>query len=593
MSFRISDGVFVAPKCKAYFDAAMFNFFPNEWAILEAHSYAGEAIGSAVISAPAHYAQDADPDLGRTVRLKFDGQWIFRGLVIEGDFQIGPDEDQLVLTCVDDKWRLQHRTIGQMGIGTQGSPTGADGFADVGFDTTFNKDGKPNKNPGSLDFSLGSTAVYWTLEDILEWIFQYYVELTWATLDTDDLSAAYEREPSHLALGGQTVLQAIDTVAQLAGQSWGLRAGANYSTFVPVAPGSGSVRAVRLAKPRMRGRANDATIYHASSCRISKTIRNAFDTYQAVSAPIVKETTYTTSGVDPLLVLRAGWSDGDWVTRYDVDVEAYAAHELGADRTAGAAPKPWLPHLLTRRKSDSQAYITAAEIAATPALRHAEQIGEPIVWLATDGVAANARRVTGGMRIDLDHGTVDFKAEVELLDDTEDASAKEEISDWATVDIWLTVATVLETPESVETSAGNQYLHEPAYFIIAKSDLVPERRQDVWLPDLAAGNNDVTTASAGSEEEYVSVTDQLQDAIDSAIASTPAVETQMDADMPFAPVYRIGERIEVLGRESNATGDEVVVESSFQIYEKFESRIRATNVVGAEALDPEQFVEPV
>jgi len=591
MPSAYSTGIMVPEQVRAYFASSPVNYVPSTVAVHEISAFAGAAIGSAVVSYPLKYAEAASPDMGTVVRLKHGSSWVFRGVIGEAPYAVDNARDEVVLVCYCDKWRMGHKTIGQIGIGTEGAEAGDDGWPDVGFDLVFNRDGRPNKDPSSRTFNTGSTAVYWTLETIMRFIFDNYISDDVARLSNSySLGTPYDRTPNHVVLAGLTALQAVDLVAQMAGETWSLTPGSSYSTFTLVRVGSGTTRRLRLFRPRSGARHVDATQWHADRVSVRQSIRNSTDIYQAVSAPIHKEHTYSSTGDDPLLTRQSWWSDAEWVARYAVDVTAYDANNLGHDLSAGSQPKPWLSHLLTRTKTDSLAYVTAAELVATPALLANPQLDKPILWLATDGLEANARRVAGGARIDIEAGTVDLQGTVSLMADTGDDPEDVDVADWSTVGIWLTVVTILELPESAESDSGDTYLPENSYTVISKPDLVPERRQAVWLPDLAGDNNAVTKIAPDPDDEeiYVDISDKLADAVAAALAGTPRIETRMDVGLPFSPVIHVGDRISILGRAVGAAGNEVCVQVRYRVYEQYESSIRATNVLGR--IVPEDFI---
>ena len=546
---------------------------------------AGGSVGAAVIAYPARYARDADPQMGGGCTLKLGNKVVFHGVVIDGPFDVDNADDIVELMLVDDKHLMQAHTVGEPGIGTIAGGDG--GFTDVGFEIVFNKDGGPNKKSGSRDFSLGSSAVYWSLKQALLFVFENYI--TGVTIDDSKLSSAYDVTPSHVDVTGQTALQAVDTLVQLSGESWGLVPRSSSSAFTPVKPGSGTVRSIFLPEPNAGAQATDATQYTPSSVRVAKSIVDCKDNYQAISAPIVKEHTYRNAGSNPLLTLLAGFEDKEYSARFAVDVSKYSEHSLGNDRSTGAQPKPWLPQLLTRIKSDGTAYLTAAELAATPALRAAPRAGKPFVWLATDGVEANAKLVTGGIRIDPQHATIDFKSQVELANDNGESAKKTSVTDWSAVGIWLTVATLLEVPEWSETAAENQYLTVSMNQQIRKPDLVPEKREDVWLPDLSGNNNAVSKVAEGSEESYVDISGELDVAIDAAIAATSTTEISLDLEFEFIPTFNIGDHITLRGRDAGESGDEVVTKVAYNVARAYETRVHATNLVGS--VDPDNFIE--
>ena len=590
MSPRLNNGVYQPPLVKIHFSGTVFNHYPVTAVVKDIQIPTGVTYGSAVVSYPSHYASDASPEMGESVRIAMQGRTIFRGVVGHVPFEVDPDTDQVDLILFDDRWPMSAAVVGMIGVGTQpaGSP-GDSGFKDVGFELVFNADGKPNKDPSSLEFSRGSTAVYWSLGNILEFLFSYYVASGVATLDTDILSSSYNYEPSDMNLVGMTALDAVDTVVSAAGESWGLTYGTTASAFTCVVPGAGTIRKVQLAKPKGGTAAYQADEYYPDAARGGKSIKDNHDAFQAVSDRIVKETVLTSTGATPMLKRETTFKDKKFAARFKVDVSKYEDNNLGLNLSTGARPKPWLKHLVTRMKADDSGYVTKAQIDSTPALKHYEPVKKPPVWLALDGVEANARLVTGNYKIDCKEGTVDFQGIIKQASTSGTKPEKVSVSDWSSVGIWMTVATVLETPEHKETASGSQYLSTHMYEVILKPDLIPERRQDSWLPDLTdSDNNAITKLATSAEEKYIDVGTKLQNAIDAAIAATSTVEAPLDLSFPFMPVINVGDRLSVKGRDIGATGDEVVIELVFKLYESYYVNVKASNVVAG--VKPQKFV---
>jgi len=591
----LAHGVYTPPQVHLTLEGIVFNVGAATASLWEVTRFAGSAIGSAVVSYPARYARDAAPDVGKEARVRLSSQTIFRGVVGNAPFEVDPGTDEVQLVLYDDKWLMAAMIVGQQGVGTQGTPAGADGFKDVGFDLVFNRDGKPNKDPATRDFNTGSTAVLWTLKDILLWIFDYYMPSDSATISADTLGSGtpYSRSPANLTLIGQTGLQAVDTVVRLAGESWGLAPGKAISSFVRVRPNAGTQRAARMAAPNSGGRATDATQYHAGGLRVDKSVRNLRDVYQAVSGPAVKETTYSTDGADALLSRVSGFADPKYAARYEVDVTKYSANNLGMDLSSGARPKPWLKHLVTRLNAAGSAYLSAADISGNAALALQPGLQDPFVWVSLDGTEAAARLCTGGVRIDTENALLDFESKVELAVDSDDDPEEVTIesADWTDIDVWLTVATVLRVPQYVETDAGNRYLPTAMFQTIEVGDVAPERREDSWLPDLAGSNNAVSKIAPGSEETYVDIEQRLEDAIDAALDATPEIETPVRIRYPFMPRVDIGDRVSVKGRSVGLTGKEVVTEIRYRFVDgrPNEVAVSASNVMAS--MDPDQFVE--
>jgi hypothetical protein len=585
-------GVYKPPNAIADFDGITVNYFPSIVAVRRVELMAGAAIGTAVISYPSHYASDATPQMGKGVRIKVGGRVIFRGVIGDGPFEVGGNSDELQLILFDDKWLMSRKTIGEPGIGTMPvSVPGFYGFNDVCFDVIFNRDGKPNKDPATLDFLTDPTAVFWTLKDVMQFVFLYYIDPDDARLNPALLSGGYDRKPSHLNLVGQTALQAVDTVAQLAGESWGLIPGSSYSAFVPVAPGSGTLRRVYFFRPKAFGRSDMSTTWHVNAGKSSLSIQECKDNYAARSGSILKEHTYTNKGSYPLLVRNTDFVDPtkEHVTQYEVDVEQYAVHMLGPALSAGSRPKKWNRELVTRLNADKDGYLTAANIAATPALRHNDRLAKPFLWVSEDGTEAAARLCTGGFRINTEHGTIEFKSKLDLWPDDGEKEETVLIEDWANVGIWLTIATLIGLPKTSQSTIASAYLPKHFTQLIIKSDLVPEQRGIVWLPKMGGSNNEVDHVSL-TTEEYVDVADQLDEMVDGAIAQTPDLESPLDLDFPFMPELNIGDLIDVKGRTFALSGNEVVTQISYDIHDAYDVKVRATNVLAG--VNPEKFMEP-
>ncbi len=559
--------------------------FPVHSTIDKVEQFAGAAIGSAVVRYPANHAEAITRDLGNVGRIKIGGTTIFRGRIGHGPIAISEGDDEVQIVLFDDKWVMQSRIIGQPGIGTQGSPAGKLGFKDVGFEVCFNEDGKPNKSPSSYDFNTGSTAVYWTVRDVMRFLFLYYVPTSIATISSAEIEHdAYDLEPTHLYLVGQNAVQAVDNTVKLIGETWTLVPGSSVSTFKSIRRGAGTLRTIRLFQPGRGAKVTAATDDHAQDAFVSLSIKDCKDVFYAVSAPIVQETTYSTA--NGLLARNASYVDKEYQAQYRVDVTQYEDNALGKNLSAGSKPKPWRPDLVTRMNSTASDYLTAEAVAANPALLKNKRVEIPI-WVSSDGAAENARLITGGYRINCREGTVELKEVLQIAVAAGAAAETLEIANWSTVALWVTVATVLETSESA-TSSNAAYLDVPMYAVITKRDVVPERRYESILPDLGSTPHAGEVFAADTAEKYVDVTDMLKDIADGAAAAAPEVESPITARMPFFPGWLVGDRVQIGGRDLGTSGDEVIVSVVYDVHHSYMTTIQATNIFAA--IDPTKFV---
>jgi len=126
--------------------------------------------------------------------------------------------------------------------------------------------------------------------------------------------------------------------------------------------------------------------------------------------------------------------------------------------------------------------------------------------------------------------------------------------------------------------------------MIPKPDLVPERRQYVYLPDLASSDAHAISSpsTGGTEEKYVSVTARLFDVAIAALRRSPAIETPIDILLELFPLWNVGDRLVLVGRNLGQTGDEVITEIEYGIHHQYETRVKASNLMAS--VDPEKFV---
>jgi hypothetical protein len=587
------------PVAALLLDSPAFPDVAAEAVIEEIALYAGSAIGSAVVSFPASYALDAAPAMGAPAVLSLDGAPVFRGVVGQAPYRIDRDDDLLTLVLYDDKFRLDGLVVGEHGVGSW--EEGARGYTAVGYDIVFNRDGRPNKDPEALDFSLASNAVSWTLKDVLELLFEYVVPATLATLDSETLPESYDLAPDHLDLSGLSALQAIDAIASLSGATWSLHPGAaadfeTVSAFVSVHASSGTERVCRLAAPRAGARVSDADRLCPTSVNVGPSIFNFRSRFQTVSAPTVKEHLHSTSGASPLLV-DADPVSSKFCRRLVVDPTAYETHNLGGNLASGSRPKPWLPALVSRPAADGASYLSAAAIAADPALRSVPPVAAPVLYITLPGSPAVRLLVLSGYSLDLDACAIDLEPAlvVPALDGATEATEETFTlvtgDAWATSDFHLTVATRLEVRQSVTLDSETEL--PDAYTALSRRlDLVPEARGLSLLPDLSSTDrNAATQIDSAASPAYVDLEDQLTATATAALAAGGVLEVPVSLEFPLFPVLEIGDRLSIVNRDTPAVADTVVTEIVYSLAESQTVRVSATNVLGA--VNPEKFIRPV
>jgi hypothetical protein len=585
----LTNGVFTPPAVSFEATIAFAQALMAPATILRLERVAGAGIGTAVVRFKTLYAEGSPARLGDRAMIRIGGAMKFRGRVAVAPVRITRTEDEFEVILADDKQSMKRWTVGQVGIGTvaiEGDPTFShNGFPDVGNEVYFNKGGRGNKSPSERNFSLRESAEQWTIGDALRFVFQHYVDEDDARIDVGELNQAYDRICPPIELTGMKALQAVDALVNQAGQSWGLRPGETYSEFVAVTSGSGRQRSVQLFTPRGGSTVIRANTFAAGSYANEQSIMDCADTFQVKGGRTLKETVYSNKESTgetprpPLLTRVADFKHKKFVARFGVDVTQYALNGLGRSRLAGAKPKPWLTRLVTRMKTDGSAYLTAAEMAASTTNRDNER-AELQLWIATDGQLDNAKLALGGFDVDVENCFIDFESEVEVA--KADSTSRDTLRNinWANVGLWLTVATVMDEVAYAQSDESSSYLPDDVYEVIDKPDLVMEVRENSMLPDLATTtNNNARVTIAAEEENYVDVTDELEDLLDSVADTSPEVESGLDIELPFFPDVEIGDRITMAGRNVGATGNEVVTEINYEIDRQYVTRVRATNVI--------------
>lgn len=568
----LNSGLFIPRSARIFFASQNFNNLPVECVISHLETHAGSTPGMAVLRFANQPADNVSRQMGSRARVDINGMTIFRGIVLTAPITVNVDADEIELMLIDEKRMLSNNVIGQVDIGTVTDH----GFTDVGFDIIFNKESMPNKGT-AYDFDVSSLAAYWTLRDILQFVFDNYIDPTLMTLSGAEVAhAAWDATPHDLTLIGQTPAQALDTLSELAGETWAAIVNDTSMAYRSVRPGNGTVRRISLFRPWSNAKADSASEDSTNDLRVEVTIQNAKDMFNVHSAPIVLESVY--SKENSLLTRNSTFADKEYQCRFGVNRGFYAANGLGADRSALAAPKPWLTTLLTRMKSDMSGYLTASEIAADPTLLRNARVEIP-VWISTTGDLADAKLCLDGYRLDAKDCTIDFKTKVHVLPETGTDPESVDIEDFDLLGIWATVATILEFPETYVTAGGSAYLADHIHQLIQLTQLTPERRFNAWLPDLAGNNNSISTIAASAEEKYLDVSTQLKAAGDSALAETAQIETPIEAKLPFFPIWELGDQVAIVGRNLGATGNEVIVDLTYSVHEQFVTTIRATNVM--------------
>lgn len=499
----------------------------------------GEAIGTAIVQYTPETADDFDPEMGKLADIYVGGDKVFAGYVVDAPATVGSEQDVSQLVIADVKGLLRGRFVGAEEVSER--EDGA-GFDQVGFEIVFNREGFGDKDPDALKWSGGSTAVAWTCANILQWLFTHYVPAAIGTLAAAPTGAGWLREPAYLTLSGMTVLAAIDTVAQLAGEGWDLHPVATATEYARIAAGVGTEKTVRLFQPGRGADASDAGVWHATGVEIRPSVQGAFDRFEAQSGAGVIETMFGTSAAyNASLVKQAATTDVKYVARYAIDVTKYALRKAGLALAAGSRPKPLMPWLVTR--------VTAAgAVSDPPYAAAAERFKGPIVWIVPDATVEGTKplQVEDGYKLDLDWSTIEFEPKIKVVGSADGEKDELTIADWSKAGVYLTAAVRIETRQ-VSFEEADVALPIEQVALVSRPDLAPEWRWKSAIPaDEVAGF--LLLSNEADPELCVETRDKLLAAAESAAANAPAY--QRNGELRFATVPAIfpGDRVLIRGR---------------------------------------------
>lgn len=536
---------------------------------------AGRTIGSAVISFPTIYSENATVTEGSQASIRIGNKTVFRGVVMGRPVNVNNQQDEVQVTLADDKHRMARFVVGQPTIGSQG---GVLGFRQVGQDLIFNLNGYGNKQPGQLDFDLGSAATKWTLWEILQWLVANYTDADVSLTGTQ--VTGWDAQIDNVDLVGQDTPQALDTLCALVGHTWVVEY-TSSSTHIRIIPtaGIGQTERVRCFEPGGNARIAQAGEWASDDYRVVTDVAQVRDVHYAVSGFHQVEATYTTTGDDPLLVYSAATATPKWAARFVVDVTKYASHGLGQNLSAGARPKPWLPTLCTHVSSGSAFTLTPTQSTA-PA--------EPFVWVSQDGEASNRRLLTSGYEIDLENGILYIEPTVETYDGSSTASVDTSGWTWASVGIWLTIATRLETVIVATAGEDSPFLPDLRANRIEVSDLVPRLiLAGRELPNLS---NYLAVTQAEDAVYTENPTAVLQHIANAHLQAMRQKSCTIIARMPFFPVATPGAKL-TLDRDLGQTGSEVITRVVYEMHDSWVTEVEASNL--AANVDPEVFLRRV
>lgn len=544
----------------------------------------GSAWGLAEVFFPKAKAFEHEKASGDACRITVAGATLLIGNVLDVRNGVSAGQDGCYLTVYDVRWSMSRVKVGQYGIGPLWSPGG--GFAGVGFNIVFNPRGTFNRQPESEDdvyaFCTTTAAVGWRLADMLGFVVHHY----WP-----DLVLPEEWPPELLVVEPDVnvklvgVAEAISTIVSRAGLSWApVYEGETVSLGLVGA--SNEARTVTLNLPGLEAaKASDATDYSILDLEHTTSIRDAVDIVEVRSGPRVVESTYTSKTVDgdpaPLLTRMATPPPG-YAAGWTVDVTKYAENHLGKNYEAGSRPKPWKRALCTRVKDDATGYIDAgaAELLAGAGTR---VLPEEVCFVQVDN--NDREQVTSGLTLRLDDAVL-------LLDYQMTTTAGSYTWTPGTnpvIEIWITLATVLEIPWVYQTTPSAYHVDasHPIRVVIERNDITPECRYRADHNELGTdyGGRPFTWTTLEPDLDgttnlpklYVDIRARLQAIHDAYKAARGLAEVTLSALLLDIPIIPLGAKALIGPAQPFLTGKEIVVGVSYEFTNGDHVRVTATN----------------
>jgi len=544
----------------------------------------GETPGSCTLHLPDTATDDhsawAD---GEAVYIFRARSLVFAGHTVADDEAVGAATSAVRITARDVRHAMAARQVGQYGIGSVAT---VGGWPQCGYDVVFNRRARPNRSAtadattGIYTWDTTAAAEYWTYEDIIRFLFHWYVDTTVCQVRAADLTGPFADPAPEINCATGSVRAAVHRVMSTMGGLWTVTYSGTYGSgvytayFTPVVEGISPASTYTLVLDKPGTTVHTPTSLTVTNVEVSHATDRNFDRVEIHSAPKIVETTLTSAGSGLLDRVSSGDDlPDDSICYFAPDVTDYAAFNLGRDLPAASLPRPWLADLATRRTDAG--YVAAGTSRA---------VGRPVpcrecIWLSWDA-GSTYYRLRSGVRIDRDRMRIYLDRDISYYGDTADASARKKTlktADTANLELRITVATRIESPVVSGTAAGSLYLSTQRTRRIVRSDLVPRYRYNAELPDLASADpNARTTAASGAIETYDDVTTELEYIRDNIWDARDSAESELRCSLEFFPALAVGDGVSLSPLDLGLPDDMRITELQLDP-SNMRIRLRATN----------------
>jgi len=500
----------------------------------------------------------------------------------------------------------------ELGVNAIGDPRNTAQWNRIGWNVVFNRGNKPN-NVGGEIVNNSDLAEYWTINDILEYVGEKYVNNSklstsgWNSGEFSSLSGS-SVIPGEVDLTGMTISEAIDMLVQKIGSaSWTIDYGTNKIKMVSL-ESPGDTRVVNYAvanTPVTWGTSNEWTIVHDAKVGRNMSI--------AVSGNAVSEHTlsYRYGGI----ARDKTWKSGIYVQRFIPSDFSLAPVSEGEDdgiipigeaspgtipigepedsdttlintiKTRNLKTLPWGRNLVSRRNVEGNGYIDKETYAGNPELG-SEVVDRECIWILNG--RSNRMRLISGYDISYDPPGIYLE---EILIAVDQYDTEQEIlvsqtdlgSDEGFWDIQMTVS----VPHDINAfgmekiSSGWDELGIDLASYSEHRDMVPLVRMSSLLPRIDV--DDSAHVIQTDEEVFYNPTNKIQSIAEGELESFKLVHRELTATLPIPQLINIGDKINFLpiGGGGSVLGESVIctcVDHYFDIEQK--TVIRAENQMG-------------
>lgn len=538
----------------------------------------GARWGVARILFPAELGLDSLPTEGVACTIKIEGDVLLSGHVVTAPSTIADGEDEIAVDVADLRWEMTRVKVGMGGVGPLVEDFG--GFPLVGYRVHFNPSGVGNRSKevdqdgdgDTYTFEALATSEKWTLKQMLQFIvFWYYPDLV---VDVDALSDAWDSVENDVNLYLLSMPAALSELAKRAGESWTLRYDGADVIYQPMGAAPTETVTLNLPDAGDDEPARSSSAYSALEATVVTSIIDSVDRVEIQSANILHETLYSNHGDDPLLISPTDEPPPPGYARmFRVDVTKYEAWKLGKNLPEGTRPKPWARQNVTRVTSANE--FLDAEDADLLARWGRPMLPEDCCWVNFDQNETKYKLLSG-ISILFDEGVILIHNHVETsggsFDFVEGAQP--------TMYLWITLTTQLELPFIYRPDAEDHHIDAQHEIVlpILRTDITPMTRFKSLMPDYSSSDLTQTVEFALLETEYYfQVTDDFKLVHDAYLAARGDKERIVHARLLDIPVIPLGARLQISPAHADLSGNEIVVDVSYDFANGDHVELMATN----------------